>query len=143
MRIKVWQPERWAQSRLLQFLSEELEQRLTSFISLSHRAISPKSLLAECSGQKRSLSTLPSPLLPESDGPVRKHVRRALLWETPEEGLFPKSACMERLEATARRALLFTFCSAKILQTHNESEACWRRVMSGQTFKSKEEPGFF
>lgn len=89
LHIKVWQSERWAWRRLLQFLLEELERRFPLLMSPSQREISPKSLLAEASCQKCSLSTVLFPLLSENDSPVRKHVCTAVLWETPGEGIVP------------------------------------------------------
>lgn len=61
---------------------------------------------------------------PENHSPVRKHVRRALLWETPGEGLFPNLFKLSNWKPYSQASLFMLF-SVKILETQNKSEACW------------------
>lgn len=128
--IKAWQSEGWAQRRLLKFLSRELEQRL----SLSaHLPITEGDLPKDFIGSL----LLPKVLTVDialvcplwEQGPVRKHVHPALLWETPGEGLFPNLCELSNWKQHSRASLFMLF-SVKILENQNKSEACWHWIMS-------------
>lgn len=140
--LRFWRPKGWSQRLNILSSFRGTGMGFALFLFLSQSMISPKTSLAASSCQECSERTLSLPLRPENRGPVRKHVRLLGCGKHRRGTLFP-NLCRWNNWKPHSRASLFIFCSAKISETQNKSEARGHWIMSAQRLNAEESLDLF